>query len=252
MNGISIVISTKNEEKNIRECLKSVNWADEIIIIDMFSSDRTLEISREFTDKIYQNDQNQILNLNKNLGFNKASFDWILELDADERVTPELKEEIKKVITSENPADGYLILFKHYFFGKFLNYGGWNPDYHLRLFKKITAKYDAKFVHEQITFNGKKNALKSFILHFSYETIEQFITKTNFYTSREAVNLKTNNIKFRGYSLFLSPLKEFLNRYFRLRGYKDGWHGLIVALLMTCYMLILKIKHWEAVKKSHL
>lgn len=249
MKGISVVIATKNEERHILDCLEKVKWADEIIIVDMFSTDKTIKICQEFTNRIFQNNQNQVLNINKNLGFEKASFDWILELDADERITPELEEEIKKVLASQSSAEGYLIKFKNYFFGKFLNYGGWNPDYHLRLFKKGTAEYNTNFIHEQISFKGKKGVLKSPILHYSYETIEQFIAKTNFYTSLEVLNLKNKNIKFHISSFFFSPLKEFLNRYLRLGGYKDGWHGLIIAFLMSQYILILKIKHWEAVKK---
>ncbi len=243
---LSVVISAFNEEKKIEDCLKSVSFADEIILVDNTSVDKTKEISAEYTSKIFVRENNLMLNINKNFGISKASGDWVLVLDADERVTPELAKEIREKIENSRGINGYWIPRKNFAFGKWIEHAGWYPDYQLRLIRKGKGKFPEKHVHEMIEVAGKTEKLQNPMTHLNYESIRQFLDKMiRIYTPNEAENLYGKGVRVKAYDALSFPLKEFLTRYFSLEGYKDGLHGLTLCLFMAFYHFIVFALLWE-------
>lgn len=241
--NLTIVISAYNEEKNIEECLKSVSFADEIILVDNTSSDKTVEVSRKYTSNIFTRPNNIMLNVNKNFGFSKAKSDWVLSLDADERVSPSLQKEIEKTIKSSK-IDGYWIPRKNIIFGKWITGEMWWPDYQLRLFKRGKGKFPEKHVHEYLKVKGETEKLTQPLIHNNYTSLDQYIYKMlNIYVpsevkSREGVRLGwIDSLRF--------PINDFLKTFFLQRGYKDGLHGLVLSLLQAFYMEIVFVRLWE-------
>ena len=246
---LSVVISSYNEEKKITDCLESVKWADEIIFVDNFSTDKTVEIAKKYTSKIFVKPNNLMLNVNKNFGFSKAQGEWILSLDSDERITAELSKEIKSKIEGNSKFQGYWIPRKNIIFGKWIQHGGWYPDYQLRLFKKGFGKFPQQHVHEMVKLTGVSGKLVEPITHYNYETIDQFLIKlSTIYTSNEAAQLIKNGYVFSYLDAISFPTKEFLSRFFAREGYKDGLHGLMLSLLMAFYHFIVFAKIWEKKK----
>lgn len=247
MKKLSVVISAYNEEVKIEDCLKSVNFADEIILIDNSSTDKTSEIGKKFNAKIFKRENNPMLNINKNFGFSKATGDWILNLDADERVTQELREEIKSEI--KNPkadVNGYWIPRKNIIFGKWIQHTGWYPDHQLRLFKKGKGKFEEQHVHEMIKLNGKSDYLKNPMLHYNYDDLTQFLQKTFIiYAPNESDYLIKNNYLYDWKDSIRFPVKEFLSRFFAREGYKDGVHGLVLSLFMAFYHFVIFANIWQ-------
>lgn len=272
-NKISIVISAYNEEAKIRNCLQSCKWADEIIFVDNSSTDNTVNIARQFTQKIFtqKNDPFNI-DLQKNFGIGKAKGDWILVLDADEIITPELKNEIFATINITPPVQedlkyptplikgaggispegiihGFFIPRKNIIFGKWIQHSGWYPDYQLRLFRSGSGKYEKKHVHEPLNIIGKTAKLNEPLIHYNYETVSQFLYKhLQIYAPNEAEELLRKGFIFDWRGAVRLPMSEFLSRYFAREGYKDGFHGLILALLMGVYHLTIFAYLWEKKK----
>lgn len=245
---LSVVISAYNEEKKIEECLKSVSFADEIIFIDNSSVDRTKFIASKYTDKIFVRENNLMLNVNKNFGISKATSDWILILDADERVTAELSKEILSAVghLKDKKINGFWIPRQNIAFGKWIKHAGWYPDYQLRLIRKGFGKFPEKHVHEMINIEGRTEKLKNDLVHHNYENIAQFLNKmTKIYTPNEAENLYQKGVRVKSSDAINYPLKEFLSRFFSLEGYKDGLHGLVLCLFMAFYHFIVFTLLWE-------
>jgi len=253
---ISAVISAYNEEKKIAACLDSLKWVDEIIFVDNSSTDKTAEIAKKYNAKILtqKNDPSNI-DLQKNLGIEKATGEWILVLDSDEEVTPELAKEIQSICHSEaepknlrenGQIDGYLIPRKNIIFGKWIEHTGWYPDYQLRLFRNGKGKYQKKHFHEPIMIVGKTEKLNQHILHHNYETVSQFLYKHfQIYAPNEADELIRKGYSFDWKGIIRLPMSEFLNRYFASGGYKDGFHGLVLSILMAAYHLAIFVYLWE-------
>lgn len=245
MNKISAVISVYNEEKNIEKCLRSLAFADEIIIVDNNSTDRTVELARKFTKKIYsqKNDPSKI-DIQKNFGFEKATGGWILSVDADEEVSPKLAEEIKREI--QNPVNGYYIPRKNIIFGKWIEHSGWYPDFQLRLFRKGKGKFTKVHVHEPLSLDGKVGYLKNELIHYNYDTVSQFLQKAiNIYIPNEAKDYLDGGYVFSYADAIRFPLKEFLSRFFLRKGYRDGFYGLMLAMLMALYHFLIFAEIWE-------
>lgn len=246
-NNLSVVVSVFNGEKALDDCLKSVAFVDEIIVIDNSSTDRTLEIARKYTDKIFTRPNHPMLNVNKNFGFSKASGEWILSLDADERITEELKTEIESRIKNhESRISGYWIPRKNIIFGKWIEHTGWYPDLQLRLFKKGKGKFEEEHVHEMVKAEGDVGYLRNHIVHDSYESISQFLKKlATIYGPNEADQLIKKGYNFDWRDAIRFPVKEFLSRFFAREGYKDGFHGLMLSSLMAFYHFIVFSYIWE-------
>lgn len=249
-DSVSVVISTFNSEAKIENCLKSVSWAKEIIIVDGTSSDKTLDIAKKYTSKIFVRPNNLMLNVNKNFGFSKASGEWILSLDSDEEVTSELREEIiSKIINLKSENNGFWIPRKNIIFGKWIEHTGWYPDLQLRLFKKSKGKFPEEHVHEMVKVDGEVGQLIGDILHYNYDSISQFMQKLAIiYGPNEAEQLIKKGYIFNWRDAVRFPVKEFLSRFFAREGYKDGFHGLMLSLLMGFYHLIVFSYIWEKQK----
>jgi len=245
---LSVVISAFNEEKKVEDALKSARFADEIIFVDNTSSDKTLEIAKKYTQKVFIRPNNLMLNVNKNFGFTKASGDWIFSLDADERISNELQEEIKKEINKKSSINGYWIPRKNIIFGKWIEHTGWYPDNQLRLFKKAKGRFPEKHVHEMVDVDGETERLNGHLVHYNYDNISQFLRKMEIYIESESKDLLANKYKISAIDSVRFPLKEFISRFFAREGFKDGLHGFVLSLLMAFYHLGVFIKLWEKEK----
>jgi len=247
MDRLSVIVITYNEEQNIERCLRSVRWADEIIVVDSFSTDRTVEIARGMTATVlehaYDGDIPQ-----RERGFAHATGDWLMYLDADEEVSPELGAEIRDLL-SQPPSgpDGYTLLRKSMIFGTWTEHGGWFPDLTFRLFRKGRYVAEPAEVHGGFTVRGKKGTLSGLLHHYTYNSIEQYLGKMNAYTSLAVSNkLKDDPHADAGpVKIILSPVSHFFRKFISNKGYKDGLHGFILAGLGAIYTLALYAKVWE-------
>jgi (heptosyl)LPS beta-1,4-glucosyltransferase len=255
MSKISVVISAYNEEKMIKDCLESVRWADEIIVVDNQSNDNTTKIAKKYTKKVYSRPNNSMLNVNKNFGFTKATSDWILSLDADERITKSLKHEITKTLNHkitkslEQEINGYRMARRNIIFGKEMKGGIWCPDYVTRLFRKDKGKFPEKHNHELLGVDGEVGTLKHHILHYNYNSIDQYLSKLQKqYLDHEVKVFITSKKKIHWYDAIRFPAEDFLKNFFARNGYKDGLHGLVLSMLQSFYMFLVFTKVWEKQK----
>lgn len=248
MATLSVVVSAYNEEAKIADCLESVRQlADEIVFVDNESIDKTVAIVKKYTSKIFTRPNNLMLNVNKNFGFTKATSDWILCLDADERVTPELRTEIESgIMNYESGVDGYWIPRKNIIFGKWIEHTGWYPDHQMRLFRRNKGRFPEHHVHEMVAVSGETAYLAQHLIHYNYDSIDQFLRKLSMiYAPNEVKELLRKGYTFDWLDALRFPLREFLNRFFAQEGYKDGFHGLMLSLLMAMYHFIVFAKLWE-------
>jgi glycosyltransferase involved in cell wall biosynthesis len=248
MNHLSAVITTFNSADFIEDCIKSVAFADEIVVVDNGSKDKTLEIAKKYHVKIYPHQNNpDCLNESKNYGFGQAKGDWILSLDSDERVDPELAAEIKAIISqAEITADGFLIPRKNIIFGKWIRHGLWYPDHQLRLFKKGAGKFPGHHNHELLVVNGPVKYVKNHITHLNYQSVSQYIQKIDKqYSNNEVDTFLAKGNQIHAYDALRFPFQDFLTNYFAREAYKDGLHGLVLSLLQAFYMFIVFCKIWE-------
>jgi len=246
MTKISAVVSVYNAEGKIEKCLKSLAFADEIIVVNNSSTDKTLEKVKKLASKVFTKENNPMLNVNKNFGFSKTQFEWIINLDADEEVSDELKLEIKNIVESNPSENGFWIPRKNIIFGKWIKHAGWYPDYQLRLFRKSKGGFEEKHVHEMIKVDGETGYLKGEIIHYHYQAINEFIEKHyRIYAPNEAAQLAEAGYKFNWLDSIRMPFNEFISRFFAREGYKDGFHGLMLSLLMSFYHLLIFSLLWE-------
>jgi glycosyltransferase involved in cell wall biosynthesis len=225
--GLSVIIITKNESDNIRSCLESVAWADEIIVVDSGSTDGTVEICREFTPHVYTQDWPGF-GRQKNRALDFATKDWVLSLDADERITPELRTQIEAAI-SEAKYDGLYLPRLSQFCGRFIRHSGWYPDYVLRLFRRGAGKFSDDLVHETVLLNGKAGKLGSPLLHFSYWNINDVERKVEQYGAAAARQMYD---KGRTATPLDAPLRAgwaFVRTYMLRLGFLDGAAGYGIA-----------------------
>lgn len=235
MVTLSVVLATYNEEKNLPDCLESVkNLADEIVVVDGSSTDKTVEIAKKYGAKVKITDNPSIFHINKQKAIDMATSDWILQLDADERVTSELQEEIKSSIAdSKSSINGYWIPRKNFFLGRFLTKGGQYPDYTLRLYRKDKGRLPQKSVHEQAIVEGKIGYLKNPLIHIADPTFSRYLMRFSRYTNLLAEELKEKKIgrnPIRGIKyLFILPVWWFLLTYIRHKGFMDSWQGFVFS-----------------------
>lgn len=249
-NKISVVIITGNEEKNIRDCLKSVTWADEIIVVDSESNDNTANIAKEFTDKIFIHEWEGYA-AQKTYALKLANNEWVLSLDADERVSQELADEIIKLDLVDKSFEAYKIHRDNYFIGKLIKNCGWGNDYQLRLFKKSKTKLSARLVHEGFIVDGSTSVLKNSILHYSYQNLKDGFNKINEYSTLEA-NEKYKSKKINGLRIIVYPFLGFIQHYFFRKGFLDGKHGLMISLMHAITKLQVQMKIWELQRKNQI
>lgn len=244
--GLSVVINTKNEEVHIRDCLNSVlGWADEIIVVDMSSSDKTTKIARKLGAKIYTVKNCGWVEPVRNWSCDKANYEWVLVLDADERIPNTLKERIDQIIHNDL-ADAVNIPWKNIFFNKWICHTRWWPDCHVRLFKKGFAQWETK-IHPRILHKGRLLELESkeelAVIHLNAENIEVWMRKINAYTIRETYYEKQKHLTPQ--QLMERIDSEFVYRYFHSQGYLDGMHGFILSKFMEFYRFLEFARYWE-------
>ena len=242
---LSVVIVTQNEEKNIREALNSIRDAAEIIVIDAFSTDRTADICREYTDKVHQKEW-QGYALQKRSGIELATQKWVFILDSDERFTAPLWNEIAEAINLNEECSGYYVPRKNFFLGKWIRHGGWWPDHTLRLFLKNKALMEERKVHEKVVVNGKTGYLRNYLEHYTYRTVSDYIKKMEIYSTLSAEEMKGQGKKSGPAKLILHPVSTFFKMYFFRLGFMDGLHGLALAVLYSAYTFLKYLKLWEA------
>lgn len=246
MEGISVIILTLNEERNIGRCLRSVGWADEVVVVDSFSTDRTMDICSEGGAKVIRHEYDSDLR-QRERGFAVARFPWLLVVDADEEIPPELAAEIREVVARASGPGGYYIPRKVSFLGKWIMHGGWYPGHTFRLFRRDSVVVEDAAVHGGYTVRGEKGYLENAMYHYSYDSIAHYIAKMNDYTSLQVSNLVRSKPGYRpGFGkLLVSPLSHFVRNYFTRRGYRDGYQGFLLAVLDAVYALALYAKLWE-------
>jgi glycosyltransferase involved in cell wall biosynthesis len=283
MARISACVMTYNEEHDIEVCLQSLRWANEIIVLDSFSKDRTLEIAKKYTDKIFQSKWPGSPSIQRNLCAQKAAGDWILQVDADERIPKELSDEIMYAINSQAHFDAYYIARKNYWLGYWIRHGGWYPDYGIRLYKKASGSWEGHS-HEKFTMKGEAGILKNPLIHDNLKSIHEHVQKQIFSSLHEIREVAENNLKiywifpFRVTGFFIwrfirgpknwiavralykelitnkveiawlipmYPLIRFFYMYILRFGFLDGIPGFWVAVLSSTNEALRYAKIWE-------
>lgn len=232
--SLSVIIITLNEETSLRSCLESVKWADEIIVVDSGSSDNTLEIAREYSDKIYTESEWKGYGIQKQRAQDKATGKWILSIDADERVTPELKKEIEVVIRKDEVA-AYSMPILPYCFGRFIRHGGWYPAPKVRLYPREKARYGSQQVHEKLDYVGDVpiRQLSGDLLHYTYRDLEHYLVKSAHYAAAWASQREAKGKKASLFQGAIHALSCFLRMYIVRAGFLDGKQGFLLAALSS-------------------
>ncbi len=245
---ISVVINTINEERNLPRALDSVkDFADEVVVVDMRSEDRTVEIATRFGAKVHGHERMGYVEPARNFAIHKAKGDWIFILDADEKLPPKLATWL--IRESKAPkADFYRIPRKNLIFGKWIRHARWWPDYNIRFFKKGSVTW-SEIIHSVPTTTGTGFDVVAepelAITHYNYESVEQYIARLNRYTTEHAKLIKKSGYKFNWRDLIVKPSNEFLSRYFFGQGYKDGLHGLALSGLQAFSEFVVLLKIWQ-------
>lgn len=247
---LSIIVITKNEEANIERCLRSVQWANEIIVVDAMSTDRTVEIAESHGAKVLKKEWKGFAK-QKEYALQQASHEWIFSIDADEEVTEELRQTIQGIVRRSDAVNGYEVPRKSFFLGKWIRYGGWYPGYQMRLFRKSKARMNHRPVHEGFLVEGTKERLTADLNHYTYATLHQYIEKMNDYSSLDVMNRISSGKKLRWINFILNPLSHFLRMYVSLKGFKDGFHGFLLAYYSALHTLVIFAKCWEYVRSQN-
>jgi glycosyltransferase involved in cell wall biosynthesis len=242
---LTIIIPCKNEERNIRPCIESVlDVSDEILVADSGSTDRTMEIAREYNCRIIEREYIYSADF-KNWAIPQAKHEWILLVDADERVTPELSEEIGQILLKEPEHDGYVIYRRNYIFGHVVKHSGWGSDNVLRLFKRDLSRYKDMRVHSEVVVEtGNVGRLKGKLEHYTYWTFGQIMEKYERYATWAAEDIRDQGKKASFLHLTCVPLWRFIRQYVVQRGFLDGIPGLIVCTLSMYYVFLKYAKLW--------
>ncbi len=243
MEKLSVTIITLNEEKRIRDALESVKWADEIIVVDSGSTDKTVDICKEYTDKVFFNPWPGHV-AQKNVAVDKASHLWILSIDADERITPKLAGEIQKVL--HNPkADAYKMPRHVYYLGQWINHSGWYPDNKVRLFRKDKARWGGTNPHDTVVANGNVGYLNGDIDHYSYNNIAHHVNTINHFTTISSGEYLKLGKKAGVWNMISRPFGTFFKKYLLKQGFRDGVPGFIIAISSAYYVFLKYAKLWE-------
>ena len=240
----SAVVITRNEEARLPTCLASLAWADEVVVVDAESTDRTVEIARGVTDRVVVRPWPGFA-AQKNFAADQAQGDWVLSVDADEEVSAELQQEIRGVLTAQCPVGGYALPRRNIFWGRWIRHGGLYPDWQIRLFRRGRGRFVERAVHESIEVTGEVRRLSGPLIHRSYENVAEFLERANRYSSLAAEDLGRGGARIGPVALVLRPLGRFLTMYLLRRGFLDGTPGLLLAGLYAYYVFIRSANVWE-------
>lgn len=241
---LSILVPTFNEEANIRDCLESIKWADEIFVVDSFSTDATLEICREYTDKIVQHEYVNSA-AQKNWAIPQTSHKWVMVVDSDERVSDRLRKSIEKTLEDTGGCDGFRVKRESFFLDRPVRHGGWEKEYVLRLFNKERGRYQDRQVHACVAVEGKTGSLEGPLYHYTYGSLDEYFEKFMRYTKWAANDLKSGARRATWANLAVRPWMRFLKMYVMRRGFLDGKHGLVLSSLAAFSVFTKYARLWE-------
>lgn len=250
-NSISVVIHARNEEHNLPACLAGLEFADEIVVVDNESTDRTAEIARTAGARVETFRGNYgYPEPARVFGLTLLSGDWVFILDADERATPELGQELQRLAADPQALDGYLIAIRNYHFGRWLKFGGLYPDWHLRFFRRGRGGYPEVGLHRGIRVQGQVGRAAGDILHYSYRNLEHYFEKFNRYTTIEAGRIMAAGRRPTGYDLVLKPVHRWFKSYVGKGGFRDGLAGFLFHTFSAAYVFASEAKAWEHYAKK--
>ena len=244
MPRLSVVVITRNEAANIRAALESVRWAEELVVVDSGSTDDTLRIAGEIADRVTAHDWAGY-GAQKNHATELAAHDWVLSLDADERVSPALAREIRALLQAEPAARGYRIPRVTRYLGRWIRSTDWYPDHQLRLYDRRAARWNDRLVHESVAVDGPVRRLRGELEHHAYRDVSHHLQTIDRYTTLAARQMHREGRRAGWVDLAVRPPAAFLRNYVVRRGVRDGVHGLIVSLLNAGYVLLKFVKLWE-------
>ena len=241
---VSVYMITYNNEETIERALKTVTWANEIVIVDSFSNDRTVEIGRKFTDKLFQRkwpghrDQYQY-------AADLTTHEWIMFVDADEEISPELAEEIRKELSGKaEEVDGFFVYRRTFYLGRWIRYGGWYPDGEIRLYRRDKGRWEGG-LHARVVVDGRVQPLKNLCHHYTYRDISDQIQTIDKYSRIAAEDMAQKGEKFSFFKLLCHPPFRFIKEYFFKSGFRDGLPGLVIIISTMYYVFIKYAKLWE-------
>lgn len=242
---LSVLLPTFNNAEIIRQALESIRWADEILVVDSFSTDATLDICGEYGARIIQHEYIQSAK-QKNWAIPQATHEWVLQIDTDEVLEPELRDEIQSVL-EDPPAgvDGFRINFKHHVLGKWVKVSGLYPEYHLRLFRRDAGRFEDKEVHAHVQVPGEVRTLQNHILHFGMASLSKQLSNVDRYSGYQAEELRKRGKRFHWTQLAFRPGAIFAYYYFRKRGFVAGYRGLWLAAINATFDFWSHAKLWE-------
>ena len=245
---LSVVVITLNEAERLRACLESAAWADELVVVDAESQDKTVQIAREFTDRVLVRPWAGFAE-QKNFAVAQATGDWILSLDADEEVPPELRAEIQALLGAEPAEDGYRVPRRNIFWGRWIRHGGLYPDWQLRLFRRGRGRFVERTVHESVRVEGRVGRLASPLVHRSYRDVADFLERADRYSTLAAAEWVRSGRRAGVGDLVVRPAGRFLSMYVVRGGFLDGWPGFLLACLYAYYVFVRSAKVWEGARR---
>jgi (heptosyl)LPS beta-1,4-glucosyltransferase len=248
---ISCAIVVFNEERNIRECLETVKWMDEIVVVDALSTDRTREICGRYTNRIFQRPWRGF-GEQKNFAIAQSTSDWVFILDADERITPELRSEMETILTSNERTGpvAYYVPRRNFYYGKWIQWGGCYPDYQLRLFRKGVGHLNDEEPHNKFVFEGRAGYLRTPLEHYTERTIDDHFRKFRNFTSLAAKERSKTKQSVYWTDVTVRPLLTFYKYYVKRQGFRDGMHGFLISVWASMYTFVKYAKMWEACSEA--
>ena len=246
---LSIVVITKNEAERLEDCLKSASWADDLIVLDDFSVDQTTKVARKYTDRVYER-RMDIEGRHRNYAYSLAKNEWVFSLDADERITDELREEIKHLLRKDTKHVVFTVPIKAFIKDVWVKHGGWYPGRKVRLFRKGEFKYEEVKVHPRVFYKGSCGHLENPILHYSYKNFHEFIESLNNQTTLEAEKWFDEKRKIGLAKALRKTCDRFFKAYILKMGFLDGLTGLIFAMSAGLYQIFSYAKYQEMLKQK--
>ncbi len=244
MSKLTAIVTTFNEVGQIEECLKGVAFAEEVVVVDSFSTDGTAEVARKCGAKVMQHEYRSPA-AQKNWAIPQAAQEWVLIVDADERVTEELAGEIRRTIGDPRACDGYEVARRNFFLGREIRYSGWQNDWVLRLFRRGRGRYVERRVHEKMAVEGRVGRLKGRLIHHSYRSLDDYWRKLERYAEWNAAEARRQGVRVSPLGMMFHPALRFWKAYLVRGGFLEGGHGLVVSLLTAVYAAAKDIRIWE-------
>ncbi len=246
---VSVCIITKDEERNLPDCLASVRWADEVVVVDSHSRDRTRDLAAASGARVIERDFPGHVE-QKNFAVDAANHDWVLCLDADERLSPELQAAIPRALDRADLPDGFEFARRTFHLGRWILHGGWYPDRKVRLFRRGRGRWGGVNPHDRVRVEGKVERLAGDILHYSYEDLGAHLRQVDFFTTIAAREKRARGERFALHRLLLRPPGKFVRMYLLKGGILDGLAGFVVAVTGAYYVFLKYAKLWELERKG--